>query len=301
MSKENSRISVIIPIYNAEEYLPSLFDAIETNTFFEGDEILLVDNGSTDNSVEFCRKAAMRKPKLYTCLSYSEVAGSYAARNYAVKRAKGDILVFTDSDCKPESGWIDVFRDNIKKGIVLAGNIQIEIENKGLWEHFDSLAHLNSEKNAKNNRVATANMAVLYDDFMRVGFFEKRFSGGDYEWSMRAVKNRMQILYLSNAVVLHPSRKTFEEILKKEQRIAYGVGNHAKIHKKSGFLLGVKYILKIFKIDTNYHYAKNLKKAGFSKKEIRAFHWKFMKIRVEQLSFAIKGYYDKDARKLGLK
>lgn len=299
INKKN--ISIIIPIFNAQQFLPNLFKALAACEFLPGDEVLLVDNGSTDDSAKLCKEAAESRQGLYRCLSYSEVAGSYAARNYAVKQAKGEILVFTDSDCKPTSGWLTAIRENVKSGVVIAGKIQIEIENNGLWEHFDTIAHLNSEKNAAGNRVATANMAVLREDFEKIGLFEQRFSGGDYEWSMRAVASGMKVVFVPEALVYHPSRKTFAEILKKEQRIAYGAGNHAKLKNQSCFALRLKYFLKIFKLDTNLRYTKQLKKAGMDQKTLWEFNRKFMRIRVEQLKYAVKGYQQTDVRKLGIK
>lgn len=298
---DTKNISIIIPIFNAQHFLPDLFKALEACEFIPGDEVLLVDNGSTDDSVKLCKEAAESRQGLYRCLDYSQVPGSYAARNYAVKQAKGEILVFTDSDCKPASGWLRALRESVVPGVVIAGKIQIEIVNNGLWEHFDTIAHLNSEKNAAGNRVATANMAVMRSDFEKVGLFEERFSGGDYDWSMRAAASGMKVIFVPEALVYHPSRKTFAEILKKEQRIAYGAGNHAKLKNQSCFSLRIKYFLKIFKLDTNLRYTKQLKKAGMDQKTLREFNRKFMRIRIEQLKFAVKGYKQTDVRKLGIK
>lgn len=300
-NKDGSNISIIIPIYNAEKFLPDLFASLARCSFVPGDEVLLVDNGSTDSSVAICRAEAKRRPELYKFLSYTETAGSYAARNYGVKQAKGEILVFTDSDCKPTEKWLSAVRENVAPGVVVAGKIQIEIVNNGLWEYFDTIAHLNSEKNAAQNRVATANMAVTGEDFLKVGLFEERFSGGDYDWSMRAAAMGMKVIFVSKAMVYHPSRKTFEEILKKEQRIAYGEGNHAKLKNQSCFLLRIKYFLKIFKLDTNLRYTRQLKKAGLERKTLWEFNRKFIRIRVEQLKYAVKGYKQSDVRKLGIK
>lgn len=305
VNEKPGSVSIIVPIFNAQQFLPDLFQALSACVFYPEDEVLLVDNGSTDESAKICQEAAKATPDIYHCLTYSEAAGSYAARNYAVKQAKGDILVFTDSDCKPIAGWLQAIRESVKPGVVIAGKIQIEIVNpgkkEGLWEHFDTIAHLNSEKNAAGNRVATANMAVLREDFEQVGLFEHRFSGGDYEWSMRAAASGKKVLFVPDAMVYHPSRKTFAEILKKEQRIAYGAGNHAKTVKQPGPVLWLKYFLKIFKVDTNMRYTKQLRAAGMDEKTLREFNRKFMRIRVEQLKFAMKGYRQTDVRKLGIK
>lgn len=294
-------VSVIIPIYNAEKYLPDLFRKLEANHFEDGDEILLVDNGSTDGSFNMCQKQVAKAPKLYRFLSFTEKAGSYAARNYAVRESKGQVLVFTDSDTKPVANWLYNIRTTLKPGMVIAGKIELEIISNNLWELYDNLVHLNSEKNAFNNKVATANMAVYRADFDRVGFFEERFSGGDYDWSTRAKIAGLDMVFVQNVKVYHPTRKTFEQVLKKEQRIAYGEGNHYNFSRKSLAILILKYFAKIFKIDTNIRCHKALKELGVSRKNLREFDRKFWIIRIEQLKYAVRGYKMVDARKLGVK
>lgn len=294
-------ISVIIPIFNSEEYLETLFEALQNNRFYDGDEVLLVDNGSTDNSILYCEKMVNKYPEIYKLLKFTEKPGSYSARNFGVSLAKGDVLVFTDSDTEPVENWLDTIRDNSKEGVVLAGRIILDIIDNGLWEHFDNIAHLNSEKNAKSSCVATANMAVYKTDFFKVGLFEERFSGGDYEWSMRASDKGLKIQFLDQAIVHHPTRKSFKQILKKEQRIAYGAGNHYKNLKKPLAELVIVYFLKIFKIDTNIRYSRKLRNSGLTGKTILEFNIKFMYIRFQQLLFAVKGYNMENVREMGIK
>ena len=294
------KVSVIIPVFNSENYLPDLFAALKKNSFTKEDEIILVDNGSTDNSLVLCKNKEREDPSLYKVLEYKEKPGSYAARNYALQRAKGDVIIFTDSDTKPSASWVINIKKNISKGTVIAGKIYLEIVENGLWENFDSIAHLNSEKNAKDSQIATANMAVYKEDFWAVGLFEERFSGGDYEWSVRAVKSGMKIKFVSEALILHPTRKTFGQILKKEQRIAYGAGNHFKLNNESFIKLMVIYFLKIFKIDTNIRYTMQLKARGMKWSQLFEFNCYFMIIRVRQLLYAIKGFFYSDIRSTGV-
>lgn len=294
-------VSIIIPIFNAEKFLPNLFQCFDSMKFEKDDEILLIDNGSTDKSVELCKNQQKKNSNLYKYFLYDKKAGSYVARNYGVQKAKGDILVFTDSDTKPVRSWLSTIKKEIRLGRIIAGKIELEMVNGDLWEQFDTIAHLNSEENAKNNRIATANMAVYKDDFYKIGLFEERFSGGDYEWSQRAVKKGMEIFFAPEALVYHPTRKTFKEILKKEQRIAYGDGNHARIKQELYWCFLLKYILKIFKFDTNLRYIRLLKKRGITRKKLIEFNKNFMKIRIEQFKFARNGYKEENARKLNIK
>lgn len=94
-------ISVIVPVYNTSQYLDSTIQALLNQDFApEQRELIFVDNGSTDNSLEILRSYAGIK-------IYSEPErGSYLARNLGIKQASGDILAFTDSDCCPLPGWL---------------------------------------------------------------------------------------------------------------------------------------------------------------------------------------------------
>ena len=130
---------------------------------------------------------------------------------------------------------------------------------------------------------------------------KKDSHGGDYNWSNRAVESGLTIEFVEDAKVLHPTRKSFEQILKKEQRIAFGQGNHYKINNKPYFLLVLKYFLKIFKIDTNIKNTIKLRKKGIAFKDLVIFNIKFFKIRLEQLKYAKKGYKTVDGQKIGLR
>ena len=88
-------ISVIVPVYKAEQYLASCIDSILSQTFTDF-EILLVDDGSPDNSGSICDNYAAK----YGCISviHQENRGQAAARNHAMRYCKGDWLCFVDSD-----------------------------------------------------------------------------------------------------------------------------------------------------------------------------------------------------------
>lgn len=94
-------ISVIVPVYNTGEYLDRMMQSLQAQDFPRDDyELIFVDNGSSDNSLEVLRRypeiRVFREPE----------RGAYAARNRGVREAKGDILVFSDSDCFPVPYWL---------------------------------------------------------------------------------------------------------------------------------------------------------------------------------------------------
>lgn len=294
-------ISVIIPVFNAMGYLNDLFACLDKCSLREGDQILLVDNGSTDGSDAFCAEAAQRSP-FYQALRYTDKADSYAARNYALDFARGDILVFTDSDCKPVPGWLDEIRSRLAPGQVMAGRIELEVVENNIWEHYDSITHLGqSQRRIQEGLIATANMAVHRADFDLVGRFEERFSGGDFDWSKRAGAKGLKTAYFPEALVYHPTRKTYAQTLQKEKRIAYGVGKSHKNKNRSLVALAVIYFLKIFNFPTNLRITRSMKERGVSARDRASFHLHFLRIRWAQLVAAVQGYRQVNARTLGIK
>lgn len=95
------RISVIIPVFNAAPTLLSCLQAL-VGQIQSGDgcEIIVVDNNSTDESLEIARSISGVR------LVYESKQGAYAARNTGCRVANGDFLAFTDPDCIPGSHWI---------------------------------------------------------------------------------------------------------------------------------------------------------------------------------------------------
>ena len=88
-------LSIIIPVHNTGQYLAECLDSVlsEINT---NDEVILVENGSTDHSWEICQKYS---EKYNTVKAFQlETAGVSKARNYGICRAKGDWITFLDSD-----------------------------------------------------------------------------------------------------------------------------------------------------------------------------------------------------------
>lgn len=89
------KISVIIPVYNSERYLRKCVDSIIGQTFPEW-QLILVDDGSKDNSLELCHQfeKADNRIKVY----HQENSGPGVARNTGIEHADGEYVVFVDSD-----------------------------------------------------------------------------------------------------------------------------------------------------------------------------------------------------------
>ncbi len=89
-------ISIIIPVYNVETWLPRSVEAILANDTADC-EVLLIDDGSSDGSPALCERYAAEHPDLIRAI-HQKNAGPGAARNTGIAAAKGDWFLFVDSD-----------------------------------------------------------------------------------------------------------------------------------------------------------------------------------------------------------
>lgn len=90
------KVSIIVPVYNVKDYLETSLDSL-INQNFEDYEILLVNDGSTDGSDEILNKYATKYPDKIVVLN-KENGGQGLARNLALENAKGEYVMFVDSD-----------------------------------------------------------------------------------------------------------------------------------------------------------------------------------------------------------
>lgn len=93
------RLSIVVPVYNAELFLEKCISSLLAQTFSDF-EVILVDDGSTDNSLEICKAFAQRDSRVK--IFAQENFGQSKARNVGLDAAVGEFIAFCDSD-----DWID--------------------------------------------------------------------------------------------------------------------------------------------------------------------------------------------------
>lgn len=89
------KISVIIPVYNAEKYIRIAIQSILKQNFLDF-EIICIDDGSIDNSLNICKEEARHDDRIIVLEQKNQ--GVSSARNKAIKTAKGKYIIFLDSD-----------------------------------------------------------------------------------------------------------------------------------------------------------------------------------------------------------
>ena len=92
---EEPLVSVIVPVYNSQEYLYECIESLMAQTL-KSAEFIFVDDGSTDNSVSIIREYQVKDPRVV--LLHQEHGGAGPARNMGINQAKGKYIAFLDSD-----------------------------------------------------------------------------------------------------------------------------------------------------------------------------------------------------------
>lgn len=101
------KISLIVPVYNAERYLPKCVDSILAQTYRDL-ELLLIDDGSTDRSPQLCDGYALTDSRIR--VFHQPNRGVGAARNLGISQASGDYLGFVDADDYVDADYLERFQ-----------------------------------------------------------------------------------------------------------------------------------------------------------------------------------------------
>lgn len=109
---EKIKLSIIVPVYNVENYLPRCIESILGQSFKDF-ECILVDDGSTDRSGKICDEYAKKDSRLIVI--HKENGGVSSARNAALNCAKGEFITFVDSDDSIELETYNVVFDEMLK------------------------------------------------------------------------------------------------------------------------------------------------------------------------------------------
>ena len=141
----NALISVIIPVYNVEQYLHKCIDSILEQTF-QNFELILVDDGSTDNSGKICDEYAIKDKRIIVI--HQNNAGVSAARNTGLDSAKGEYIYFLDSDDWIESNALELLISLIEKNNLDLSIMEIkETDNeKTSYEKKDEIIYYSGDE-----------------------------------------------------------------------------------------------------------------------------------------------------------
>lgn len=161
-------VSVIVPIYNSEKFLEKSLSSLKEQSYKEL-EILLINDGSTDRSIDICKKYTMEDSRFK--LFNKENGGVSSARNLGLKKATGEYIGFVDPD-----DWIDV--DMFKTLVNLVEKNKAELAICGyIKEHSDGTLIEKNESESKEllTREDALNL-IIEDNSFRGYLCNKIFS-----------------------------------------------------------------------------------------------------------------------------
>ena len=121
-----SKVSIILPVYNVQDYLNASIQSVldQTYTSFE---LIIVNDGSTDSSLEICKCYAQEDCRIK--LVDKENGGLSSARNAGLDVAKGDYIYFFDSDDYIDTNTIQIMvqeKEKLQVGCLVAGHINVK-------------------------------------------------------------------------------------------------------------------------------------------------------------------------------
>ncbi len=238
--------SIIIPVYNQPTGITDTLNSLLKLDYPKDRfEIIVVDNGSTDNTFKILTEFKDQYPELINILQEKLIQSSYAARNAGIKNSKGNTLVFIDADMTAETDFLNKV-DSLfsEEKIQYAGfNVKITPSAKEtIFEKYDKQTAFPIKEYVENRHFApTCALAVRKTIFENVGeFINNITSGCDYEFGNRCYNRGIIQHFAEDILLFHPSRKTLYSLIKK----AYRVGNGRCLLKRSGVILNNTYVTK---------------------------------------------------------
>lgn len=225
-------ISVIIPAYNAASTIRACIEALHNQTYRGPYEVLVIDDGSTDETAVIAQEAGAR-------VIFQNRGRPAAARNAGVAAAAGHIICCTDADCIPFSSWLSemvaIFDDPDViggKGIyattqkeLVARFVQIEYEDK-----YDLLA-----KQETIDFIDTYSAAYRRDVFLANNGFDEQFPYlEDQELSFRLAARGYKMVFQKTAVVYHLHSHNLYRYIRKKFIIGYWKAQVVRRFPKQG-------------------------------------------------------------------
>ncbi|OUL37674.1 glycosyltransferase [Nostoc sp. T09] len=225
------KVSVVVPIYNGEADLPDLISCLLSQTYPQDRvEYLLVDNNSSDRTLTFLKTAAELSPLAIRPLSENQIQSSYAARNTGIRSATGEIIAFTDADCRPQPQWLEsLIQPFINLDVVIVVGEITALPGKSILEQHADRQETLSQKHTLSHRFCaygqTANLAIRRLALEKVGLFRPYLTtGGDADICWRILMAKIgKLEFALNAVVEHRHRTTLKELQSQWRR--YGRSN----------------------------------------------------------------------------
>jgi len=226
--RDTPLVSVIIPVYNYARYLGEAIESVLTQTY-QHVEVIVVDDGSTDQSGEVARSFAVRYHR-------QDHAGIGPARNAGVELAHGEFLAFLDADDRWSQQKLErqlgAFDSDPALEMVFGQALQLH--NGPEWE-----SGIKDEKPAAASMVpglVPGTMLIKRDAFFRVGKFKDGLKVGEFiDWYARAVELQVRSLVLPDLLLWRRIHDSNQGVRERQSVSDYARVLKAKLDRSRGF------------------------------------------------------------------
>lgn len=213
--RENNKVSIIIPVYNAEHYLVSCVESVLKQRWTEF-EVLLVDDGSTDNSLFLCKTLASQDKRIQ--VFHQENKGVSAARNVGIGAATGKYLLFLDADDLWDPNYIEQMVISISKSdLAICKEIRFSVDGVG-----KSIIDYTCDMTSwcwpiLNHYSVSCNECIFHRalvEEMQLRFTIGRKSGEDQEFTDKYMLHCQRIVYNPEAIYyyrINPASAMFQK------------------------------------------------------------------------------------------
>jgi glycosyltransferase involved in cell wall biosynthesis len=227
------KLSVIIPAYNAGSTISQQLEALRLQEWSKPWEVVVVNNRSTDNTVEVVNSFRGKIPSLRV-IDAPEKAGPAYALNRGVRESRGEWLAFCDADDVVSDGWVAAMGDALAEHELVSG----PFETGRLNTHDFQRHRLNPQPCGIQEycyppylqHAATANLGVRRYVFDALGGFDETMLAlQDTDFCWRAQLNGVKLVAVPDAVLHYRFRSDITGLVK--QAFSYAV-NNVRIYKK---------------------------------------------------------------------
>lgn len=222
--KGNTKIySIIVPVLNGENTIKECIGSLlKQSTPRNRYEIIVVDDGSTDDTRSIVNNFSVRYFR-------QQNQGPAAARNLGAKKAVGDIILFTDSDCVVAKNWIEeIVRPILEKREIVGVKGAYKTLQKEIIARFVQLEYEDRYGFMKKNKyidfIDTYSAAYKRDVFISSGGFDTTFCTAmseDTELSYRLAKSGYKMIFNPNAIVYHYHPTSLRKYIKRKFKAAF--------------------------------------------------------------------------------
>jgi glycosyltransferase involved in cell wall biosynthesis len=188
------KISVIIPVYNGEEYLAAALGSVLAQTR-PLDEIIVIDDGSTDSSPDILRSFGDR-----LSVFRQQNGGVAAARNTGLERASGDLITFLDQD----DLWPADRTQRLVEALESEPEAELAVGKVEICYQRDTPPDPSENMETMHREFLLGSMLVRAGLFPRLGRFNTRIGyADDTEFWMRRTESKVRTLYVEEVTLVY--------------------------------------------------------------------------------------------------